>query len=108
MTVLKRCRICKHPVHDFALDATGRCGGCVIDIKRRWGHRAECKAGVDPENAWAEIRRQRDALLAESDKTQLADMPEATQLLWKPYRQALRDITKQPDPAAIEWPQQPE
>ena len=57
----------------------------------------------------AEIaRRERSAMLAESDWTQLPDAPLETKAAWAEYRQALRDITGQPGfPFEIEWPEAP-
>jgi hypothetical protein len=55
---------------------------------------------------WAKVRKQRNAMLAASDWTQLADAP-ADALSWAVYRQALRDITEQDDPFNIAWPAQP-
>lgn len=53
-------------------------------------------------------RQKRTELLAGSDWTQLPDVPTLTSELWKPYRQALRDLTIQPDyPVAITWPTVP-
>jgi hypothetical protein len=55
---------------------------------------------------WREVRNKRSALLAQTDWTQLPDAPtEAT--AWTVYRQALRDVTKQPDPENIIWPLPP-
>jgi len=59
------------------------------------------------ENQWIEIRNLRDSLLAESDWTNLADSPQASNNDWKVYRQALRDITNQSDPFNITWPVKP-
>ena len=55
----------------------------------------------------ASVRSERDALLAQSDWTQVADAPvDAT--AWATYRQALRDITDQAGfPNDINWPTQP-
>lgn len=54
------------------------------------------------------IRQQRNALLASSDWTQAADVPQATKDLWAAYRQALRDIPQQQGfPANVIWPQKP-
>lgn len=61
-----------------------------------------------PEQEWESIRAARDALLAKSDWTQLPDVPLATKEAWAAYRQALRDITLQPDPFSITWPQPPQ
>lgn len=60
-----------------------------------------------PATQWPVVRRQRDALLAQSDWTQLPDVPLATKEAWAVYRQQLRDVTGQPDPFAIVWPQAP-
>lgn len=50
----------------------------------------------------------RAQLLAACDWSQLPDVPIATQLIWRAYRQALRDITLQPGyPQAIIWPVKP-
>ena len=57
---------------------------------------------------WPIIRSRRAILLAETDWTQLPDVPLATKNLWAEYRQALRDITQQPDPRNIIWPTAPQ
>lgn len=54
-------------------------------------------------------RRERDALLAGCDWTQASDQSAATQELWRPYRQALRDVPAQGGfPWSIEWPMRPD
>lgn len=54
------------------------------------------------------IRARRDQLLAESDWTQLSDVPEETKLKWRSYRQALRDLPNQfLQDYICEWPQLP-
>lgn len=54
-----------------------------------------------------EARAKRNALLAASDWTQVADSP-VDQAAWAVYRQALRDITSQSGfPLEITWPAQP-
>jgi hypothetical protein len=53
---------------------------------------------------------QRNALLANSDWTQLADVPLTAEMKaqWATYRQALRDITDQSGfPDNINWPDKP-
>ncbi len=60
-----------------------------------------------PDDLWAAVRVQRNALLSASDWTQLPDVPGATQSAWTSYRQALRDITNQPDPSNVTWPTEP-
>lgn len=54
------------------------------------------------------VRQQRDALLTQSDWTQLEDSPLKDDTAWLNYRQALRDITEQPGfPEEIIWPKAP-
>lgn len=58
----------------------------------------------------AEARRQRNALISQSDWTQLPDAPltSAQRGAWVTYRQALRDISKQTAfPTDIAWPVMP-
>lgn len=59
----------------------------------------------------AEIARsKRNALIAQSDWAALADAPltAAQKSAWMIYRQALRDISIQPDfPLVISWPNKP-
>ena len=47
---------------------------------------------VVEENSKA-LRMERNRLLSETDWTQNEDIPQETRDIWKPYRQALRDIT---------------
>ena len=57
-----------------------------------------------------EARIKRDALLSETDWTQLGDVGFSLERLeaWQTYRQALRDITKQDGfPFDIKWPTPP-
>ena len=61
----------------------------------------------DFERAWNDVKRERNTRLGGTDWTQLPDVPEETRSRYKEYRQALRDITKQFDPTAIEWPEPP-
>lgn len=54
-----------------------------------------------------EIRSRRNALLVESDWTQLADSP-TDKTAWATYRQALRDVTTQQGfPWEVSWPVEP-
>lgn len=58
---------------------------------------------------WRNIRRRRDGLLAETDWTQLADVPESTRRKWVEYRQQLRDIPQFfDDPDFVVFPDKPE
>lgn len=61
----------------------------------------------DFESAWSDVRLNRDAKLSASDWTQLPDVPLTTKEVWANYRQALRDVTLQPDPFNIVWPVAP-
>ena len=55
-----------------------------------------------------DIRAQRDSLLAACDWTQCRDVPDAVAAAWQPYRQKLRDLTKQEGfPDSIAWPVAP-
>jgi hypothetical protein len=57
----------------------------------------------------AAARAERNALLATTDWTQAADVPQSTKDKWAPYRQALRDVTEQSGfPSDIQWPAKPE
>lgn len=60
-----------------------------------------------PETQWPIVRAERNQRLQATDWTQLADIPQETKALWEPYRQALRDVTSQPDPFNIVWPTPP-
>jgi hypothetical protein len=60
------------------------------------------------DSQWSTIKSQRNQLLAASDWTQLPDVPLAAKEDWAEYRQALRDVTEQPDPFNIIWPNPPE
>lgn len=54
------------------------------------------------------MRKQRNALLAVSDWTQVPDAP-VDQQAWAAYRQSLRDVTQQAGfPNDVTWPTQPE
>ena len=66
------------------------------------------------EQAWAEVRSARDALLRSSDwrPVYAADRGGLEQVSWansqwRAYRQTLRDITEQSDPRNITWPTPP-
>lgn len=56
----------------------------------------------------ADLRAKRDRLIGLTDWTQAEDIPQATRDLWKPYRQALRDITKSYSSLdGVVWPDKP-
>lgn len=67
----------------------------------------EARDALDAQQA-ANIRAERNRLLAESDWTQLSDAP-VDNLVWAAYRQSLRDLSSQPGfPWDIVWPTKPE
>ena len=73
------------------------------------GHRfnyatRQWESTMTPEKRWSAIRVERGRRLTASDWTQLPDVPLATKEAWATYRQALRDVTEQPDPFNIVWP----
>lgn len=64
-------------------------------------------AQLNNDLAWSSIRDQRNALLAASDWTVLADTPTST-AAWKAYRQQLRDLpANTTDPHNVVWPTPP-
>lgn len=57
---------------------------------------------------WDDIRTERNALLTQSDWTQLPDVPETLKAKWAVYRQQLRDIpTTFATPDLVVWPDTP-
>lgn len=55
-----------------------------------------------------DVRKVRNTLLAECDWTQLADVSDEVQATWRPYRQALRDITNSCTSLEdVQWPSKP-
>lgn len=67
----------------------------------------DAKAAKDAEQAKL-VRDDRNKRLADCDWTQLPDSP-VDKAAWADYRQALRDITDQPNfPLEVQWPAQPE
>lgn len=61
---------------------------------------------TEPPLTWLDIRQQRNALLAASDYTQVADAPGDT-AAWATYRQALRDVPTATSPDDVVWPTEP-
>lgn len=60
------------------------------------------------ESKAAELRNQRNTLLAQTDWTQLADAP-VDKEAWATYRQDLRDISSQETfPDSVTWPTSPD
>lgn len=67
--------------------------------------------GRTTDSQWALIRQERNTKLADSDWTDTYSAPQrlgqSTYELWQTYRQGLRDVTLQPDPFNIVWPEAP-
>jgi len=82
------CPECGNVFHAFAIvqapSGDWLCGRCLSPEP----------VGGDPELTWNDVRGQRSIFLAQSDWSQLADVPAATRLLWAPLRQRARDLTK--------------
>lgn len=74
------------------------------DKSRRWVSEPTAEAH------WRVVREERDRRLRDSDWRVIAatERAERPSKAWLDYRQALRDITQQPDPLAIQWPGVPE
>lgn len=59
------------------------------------------------DRAWSAVREARNARLKETDYLMLEDAVVSNRDAWVGYRQALRDVTQQPDPLRIVWPERP-
>jgi len=73
--------------------------------KPSWSEVESSKADTQ----WVVVRGERKTKLISCDWTQLDDVPLTAEKKteWQTYRQALRDITTQPDPFNITWPTPP-
>lgn len=89
--------------------------GVELDAKGNWVERwrledmaPEQVAAIDARQ-WEAVRAERNAQLAASDwiVTRSAEAGVPVPTGWRTYRQALRDVTGQPDPFAIVWPTPP-
>lgn len=61
-----------------------------------------------PAPTWEDIRMQRVPLLAEADIAVNKRLDTGKDCkAWSKYRQALRDVTDQADPAKVKWPKKP-
>lgn len=78
--------------------------------EQRWSLIAASQQEISDRTAAeaAEVRQQRNELLADCDWTQLADAP-GNSLQWANYRQALRDVPQQTGfPWSVVWPNPPQ
>lgn len=81
---------------------------CADDeIKERQKQEADWVAGADTRLA-EQHRLTRNNLLAETDWTQLDDVPQTTKDKYKSYRQELRDLPQHPDFPNVTMPSEPE
>ena len=71
-----------------------------------WAFGPAATPAVTADQEWERVRATRNRRLAASDWAVLPDVPmsEERRQAWAAYRQALRDITRQPDPFKIYWP----
>ena len=70
----------------------------------------EAEEAAATEQAWQQIRNQRDALLTETDFTQLPDCPLSAEKItaYSTYRQALRDLPETyTSPYEVQYPEKP-
>lgn len=67
------------------------------------------RRAIPVDEMWQSIRFERDQRLLATDWLELRALREQRALEpdWSSYRQALRDITNQPDPYNIDWPEAP-
>lgn len=84
---------------------------CPPEVRVGWRHDgAAFSAPPPPVVSDAEVRLERNGRLAASDWTQMNDAPlsQAARAAWSQYRQALRDLPRQPGfPAQLVWPEAP-
>ena len=79
------------------------------DFSMTWAEVEAKAAELQNEIPLQILRDQRNRKIAETDWTQAEDIPQATRDAWKPYRQALRDITETYNsPDTVVWPEKPE
>lgn len=102
-----------NPQFDRATEAVEQ-NGCSynVDLSRwetAWVIRDKTAGEIqaDADTRAFEIRNERNSRLAQCDWTQLPDSP-VDIVAWSTYRQALRDLTQQPNfPHEVTWPSQP-
>lgn len=80
-------------------------------VKQIWhdNQKSEEQLAAERNAAWREVEARAKALLGETDWSQGRDIKDSTSEKWQPYREALREIIRNPaDPAAVAWPTKPE
>jgi hypothetical protein len=80
----------------------------VVEIQT-YRIKTDLEIEIELDGMWSFIRERRTIKLKECDWTQLSDSPLTPEKKeeWQIYRQALRDITFQPNPFNIIWPDEP-
>lgn len=77
-------------------------------ISHDWDYAAK-QWVVNPGRVEKAARARVKALLSESDWTQIDDAPQGKKGAWRQYRQALRNLSKQPGwPDDVTWPEPPD
>jgi hypothetical protein len=99
--------------HDRATEKLVSCDPYVQDgfaYTIQVAPKTEEELTADRESKSAEVRKQRDELLAQSDWRVIKAMEQNGQVEseWAIYRQALRDITDQPEFPDVEFPVSPD
>ena len=77
------------------------------EIAKRWNERNKA-GGVSDQNLSVVMRAERNALLHQSDWTQLDDVPQKIKEKYKSWRQELRDLPQQAEFPHITIPGEPE
>jgi hypothetical protein len=79
----------------------------TAEEEAHWDAMEAAEAADADDRAAEEVRTERNAKLAKTDWTQVADSP-VNQAAWATYRQALRDVPSQDGfPHNITWPTKP-
>jgi Phage tail assembly chaperone protein len=77
------------------------------DTTKSWTYSPSITYDQSIIDQYAFVKRLRNKKLAETDWTQMPDIPSDMREAWAAYRQALRDVPEQTDPFEIEWPAPP-
>lgn len=80
----------------------------TFEEETEWDAEVAVFDAKEPIRKAEEIRKERSRLLAQTDWSQAADVPQVIKDKWVSYRQALRDVPQQSGfPNEIEWPKLP-
>jgi hypothetical protein len=101
---------------DPAANTPEGCGYVELPDGNYFDHVFDPETGTlvpDPElvaeRLWRQVRQSRDAALTRTDYLVMPDYPitDEDRVAVVAFRQALRDLTKQADPAKLVWPEMP-